>query len=176
MDGVKSMSDISWIKDLVQFEKQMEESGMIDMQAGFDAHREIIRQSIDFMTELKNSFMDSASVFNQLKGEGLGSIKTYGISNTQADFMLFRNGFKLIFSLVEAGKIIITTRNPSGNITPGSFVGATSNANPEAASQEMLMAQWGAFGELKWVYQNQAVNLDFLVRYYLSRFIRESAK
>ena len=31
----------------------------------------------------------------------------YGIANTHADFMLFRNGFKLIFSLKEPGAVSV---------------------------------------------------------------------
>ena len=34
----------------------------------------------------------------------------------------------------------------------------------------------GAFGDLIWTHQEQQVKPDFMVRYYLSRFIRESAK
>ena len=33
-----------------------------------------------------------------------------------------------------------------------------------------------AFGDLVWTYQEQPVKVDYLVRYYLTRFIRESAK
>ena len=167
------MPDISWVKDLVRFEKEIEESGMVDIHAGFDATEEIIRQSYDFMLELKNSFVDYINAFNELKGSGIGSIKVYGISNTKADFMLFRNGYKLIFRLVEAGKINIHSKSPSANITPGSFVNEPSSADTR---EDQLLAQWGAFGELKWTYKSQIINTDFLVRYYLSSFVRESAK
>lgn len=168
------MSDVNWVKDLVRFEKELEESGMVDINAGFDPTNEIIRQSYEFMFEMKNSFLDYINAFNELKGGGLGCVKIYGISNTKADFMLFRNGFKLIFRLVEAGKVTVTSRQPNANITPGSFV---SEGGAEIdGQQDILLAQWGAFGELKWTYQNQIINPDFLIRHYLTRFIKESAK
>tara|TARA_B100001248_G_scaffold262389_1_gene258006 strand:- start:9776 stop:10276 length:501 start_codon:yes stop_codon:yes gene_type:complete len=166
------MPDISWVKDLVRYENEIEESGMVDINAGFDSREEIIRQSYDFMFELKKDFIDYINAFNELKGGGMGCVKVYGISNTKSDFMLFRNGYKLIFRLVEAGRITISSRSPSANITPGALV----QESQEQTSEEELLAQWGAFGELKWTYKNQILNPDYLVRYYLSRFIRESAK
>src|SRR4051812_1889016 len=94
--GIK-MDRISWIKDLVLAEQQMEDSGIIDMSAGFDAEKELEDATIEFLADLKTGFIEAASTFNQLKGSALGTIKIYGISKTRADFMLFRNGFKLIF-------------------------------------------------------------------------------
>jgi hypothetical protein len=40
----------------------------------------------------------------------------------------------------------------------------------------MLSARWGAFGDLVWTYQDQPVKVEYLVKYYMTRFIRESAK
>ncbi len=163
------MADMSWVKELVRFEREMEESGMIDFSAGFDPDTEIRLQSVEFMRKLKEDFVDYASSFNEMRGGNLGRIKIYGISNTPCDFMLFRNGYKLIFSLVAAGKIAIRSRHQT-DMTPGAMVGQT----PE--SDDYIVAQWGAFGELKWTFQNQALNPEFLVRFHLSRFVRESAK
>lgn len=168
------MPDITWVKDLVRYENEIEESGMVDIHAGFDAKEEIIRQSYDFMYTIKNDFIEHINAFNELKGGSMGCVKVYGISNTKADFMLFRNGYKLIFRLLEAGRISIQTRSPSANITPGTFVQETNSGTAER--EDELLAQWGAFGELKWTFKNQILNPDYLVRFYLSRFIRESAK
>lgn len=167
------MPNINWVKDLVRYEKDLEESGMVDIHAGLDPNEEIVRQSYEFMYQVKEDFVEYINAFNELKGGGMGCVKVYGISNTRSDFMLFRNGYKLIFRLVEAGKISITSRSPSANMTPGTFVQEGKNAGDR---EDELLAQWGAFGELKWVYQQQFVNTGYLVRYYLSRFIRESAK
>lgn len=168
------MTDANWIKDLVKFDQEIEESGIIDMAAGFDPDKEIVSQSFEFITSLKNSFVDLATTFNQLKGTTLGSIKVYGISNTHADFMLFRNGFKLIFSLEEAGKISIKSRHQGLGFVPGSV--ASESKKEKEHSDRFLVARWGAFGELKWFFDEQEVNKDFLVRYYISKFVRESAK
>ena len=168
------MDKLVWIKDLVRAEQKMEESGVVDFGAGFDPQQLLVTESIGYLNTLKTTFVEAASSFNQLKGSTVGRIKIYGISNTHADFMLFRNGFKLIFSLKEPGVIGIRFH----------FVGtgfvqvpaASDNGQKVPGEEDILIARWGAFGDLIWTYQEQAVKTDYLVRYYMSRFIRESAK
>ena len=90
------MEKLNWIKELVLAEKQMEDAGMVDMEAGFDPSSQVEESTVEFITDLKASFVEAASAFNQLKGSTLGQIRIYGISKTKADFMLFRNGYKQI--------------------------------------------------------------------------------
>ena len=130
------------------------------------------------MNELKVVFVDAASAFNQLKGSSLGRVKIYGIANTHADFMLFRNGFKLIFSLKEPGAVSVRFhyvgagfQGAGASVAPGT--GAVASTMGE---EDLLIARWGAFGDLNWTYQEQAIKIDYLVRYYMTRFVRESAK
>ena len=165
------MDKLSWIKDLVQAEQQMEESGMIDFTAGFDPQKLLSEESLDFLNDLKVCFVDSVTTFNQLKASPMGRIKVYGISNTEADFMLFRNGFKLIFAMKSPGHIAIKFHYVGANFIP--------NSGPEQGTEQgedQLIAKWGPFGDLVWTYNDQSLKLDFLVRYYLSRFVKESAK
>ncbi len=166
------MTSLDWIKELVLAEQKMEDSGVIDLSA-VDQENLLTEQTIDFLRDVKTAFIEAASTFNQLKASGVGTIKIYGISNTKADFMLFRNGFKLIFSMRRAGEIeVFYSLIGSHFLTPGA-------AEAEAASQQerdILRAEWGAFGELRWTYKALSVKKDYLVRHYFSRFIRESAK
>lgn len=169
------MDKLTWIKDLVRAEQKMEESGVVDFSFGFDPQHLLVTESVGFLNNLKTSFVEAASSFNQLKGSSVGRIKIYGISNTHADFMLFRNGFKLIFSLKEPGAIGIRF-----HFVGAGFVqvpAATDNgAKVPTGEEDTLIARWGAFGDLVWTYQDQAVKPDYLVRYYMTRFVRESAK
>lgn len=165
------MDKISWIKDLVRAEQEMEESGMIDFSAGFDPQKLLSSESLHFLNDLKVSFVDSVTTFNQLKGSPLGRIKVYGISNTEADFMLFRNGFKLIFAMKKPGFISIRFHYVGANFVPGQ-----SKEQDVDQGEELLTAKWGPFGDLVWTYNDQTLKIDFLVRYYMSRFIKESAK
>lgn len=164
------MDKINWIKDLVLAEQQMEESGVIDVSVGFDAERHLQENTLEFMKDLKAAFIESASAFNQLKGSSLGTLKLYGISKTEADFMLFRNGFKLIFSMIRPG-IIRIKFNSIGNPI---FSQGEGGQNDDGS--DTLRARWKAYGELEWTHDDRTINLDYLVRYYMTRFVKESTK
>lgn len=161
---------MEWIKELVLAEQKMEDSGLIDLSSADQDHI-LDEQTVDYLRDIKTAFIEAASAFNQMKGTSLGTAKIYGISNTKADFMLFRNGFKLIFSMRRPGEIEVYH----------SLIGSHFLANPVGESEnisekDVLKAQWGAFADLNWFYKNMPVRIDFLVRHYFSRFIRESAK
>lgn len=169
------MDKLSWIKDLVRAEQKMEESGVVDYGFGFDPQKLLLAESIEFLESLKSAFIESSSSFNQLKASTVGRVKIYGISNSQADFMLFRNGFKLIFALKEPGVIGIRFHYVGAGFVQ--MPAASDNgAKVPSGEEDHLIARWGAFGDLIWTYQEQVVKPDYLVRYYMTRFIRESAK
>lgn len=169
------MEKISWIKELVKAEQQMEESGLVDMSFGFDTDSVITTESVQFLLELKTEFVDAATAFNELKSSTLGRIKIYGIAKTHADFMLFRNGFKMIFSLKSPGHISVRFNFIGTNYipTPGAD---TASASTNVMDDHLIEAQWGAFGELIWTYQNQPIKKEYMVRHYLTLFIKESSK
>jgi hypothetical protein len=163
-----------WIKDLVRAEQQMEESGVVDFSAGFDPDKQLHDQTINFLTQIKDAFVEHASAFNQMKGAAFGGIKIYGIAKTDADFMLFRNGFKLIFSMKTAGLINIGFQYQGSGFVPGTA--AAEKIAESLMNEDKLEARWGAYGEIIWTHKELQVNSQYLVRYYLTRFIRESAK
>lgn len=171
------MEKISWIKELVKAEQQMEESGLVDMSFGFDPERVLVTETIQFLMNLKTEFVDASTNFNELKPSALGRIKIYGIAKTHADFMLFRNGFKMIFSLKAPGQISIRFNFIGTNYipTPGAPE-STPAANANVMDENIVEAKWAAFEELVWTYRGQPVKLEFMVRHYLTQFIRESAK
>ena len=109
------MDKLTWIKDLVRSEQQMEESGVIEVSTGFDPEKHLTNETILFLHSLKTDFVDASTAFNQMKSSPLGRIKVYSISQTQADFMLFRNGFKLIFSFKVPGTISMKFHRASGS-------------------------------------------------------------
>lgn len=168
------MDKLQWIKELVLAEQQMEESGVVDFSAGFDPESVLDEETVEFMNDLKAAFIEVSSAFNQLKGSSVGNIKIYGISKTKADFMLFRNGFKLIFSIKQAGTVSIRFNSIGTSFLPHQMQGTQEPQQNQG--EDLIKAHWGAFGELKWAYNGSAINLDYLVRYYLSRFVRESTK
>ena len=163
----------SWIRELVSADEQLEKSVMIDMNLGLDTQRILVNESIQFLLRLKNDFAESAASFNELKPSVLGRIKVYGIAKTHADFMLFRNGYKMIFSIKAAGVISMRFH----------YVGNTAIPQPQAKEnvtivmeEEMLEAKWGAFEEVLWSYKGQPFKPQYLVRHYMTLFIKDSAR
>ncbi len=164
------MEKLSWIKELVLAEQQMEEAGVVDMEAGFDPSRQLEEATLEFMQDLKASFIEAASAFNQMKGSTHGHLRIYGISKTKADFMLFRNGYKLIFTLRQPGLIGISYSTAGSHYIPGAA------KNDEEETKDLLRAKWAAFGQLIWTYNDHTINIDYMVRYYMSRFVKDSAR
>ena len=167
------MDHPNWIKDLVQAEQKMEESGVIDFSPAHDPQTHLKEDTITFLNEVKSQFIAASSAFNQLKNSSNGRIKIYAISKTDADFMLFRNGFKLIFSMKEAGKVSVAFNHFGLGFLPGE---SANEAATRLMNENELVAKWGAFGDLVWTFEGQEIKVDYLVRHYLSRFIRESTK
>ncbi len=170
------MEKISWIKELVKAEQQMEESGLVDMSFGFDADKILVHETIQFLLALKTEFVDSSTSFNELKPSAIGRIKIYGIAKTHADFMLFRNGFKMIFSLKAPGQISIRFNFIGTNYIPAQGTQEVAQSASNIMDEHIVEAKWGAFGELIWTYQNLPVKLEYMVRHYLTLFIKESSK
>ena len=110
---------IGWIRDLVRSEEQMEESGLVDMGTGLGDSQNLTMDSHQYLQALKTEFIEAASAFNELKNSPLGRVKIYGIAKTFADFMLFRNGFKMIFTLKEPGIVSIKFNFIGPNYNPG---------------------------------------------------------
>ena len=169
------MDKMDWIKDLVSAERKIEETGMVDISIGLD-DQYLKQETIKFLLNIKNLFIDSASVFNQMRGLSVGGVKIYGISNTESDFMLFRNGYKLLFSIKNPGVIRICFAYQRASIMPKTTSKDGQPKLQDTTNEDILEAKWGCFGQLQWMHRNHILDTSYLVRFYLSRFIKESAK
>lgn len=146
---------------------------MIDMNLGLDTQRILVNETIAYLLKLKTDFAEAAATFNELKPTALGRIKVYGIAKTHADFMLFRNGYKMIFSIKNSGILSVRFH----------YVGKLAIPQPLqkenvtiVMDEELIEAKWGAFEEVYWTYKNSAFKTEFLVRHYMTLFIKESAR
>ncbi len=163
----------TWIRELVSADEQIEKSVMIDMNLGLDTQRILVNETIQFLLRLKTDFAETAAVFNELKPTALGRIKVYGIAKTHADFMLFRNGYKMIFSVKNSGLISMRFH----------YVGNLAIPQPTQKEQvtivveeELIEAKWGAFEEVLWSFKGQSFKPEYLVRHYMTMFIKESSR
>lgn len=163
----------TWIRELVSADEQIEKSVMIDMNLGLDTQRILVNETIAFLLRLKGDFAEASATFNELKPTALGRIKVYGIAKTHADFMLFRNGYKMIFSIKNAGLISIRFH----------YVGNMSIPQPLqkenvtiVMEEQLLEAKWGAFEEVMWTFKGLSFKPEFLVRHYITTFIKDSSR
>jgi hypothetical protein len=172
----ESMSDrLSWIRSLAKAEDHLESMGTIDLGMPGETLESKNEMTLAFVNELKNSFIEASSSFNELKGSALGRIKVYGIAKTQADFMLFRNGFKMIFSAKAPGVVAVRFNflNPQ-YLTHSMPIVDTSAVNN--FEENIIELKLGVFGDQNWMHKNEVVQKASIVRYHLSLFIKESSK
>lgn len=166
---------ISWIRELVKAEEQMEESGVVDLAAGHTAERVLVLETLNFLNQIKQECIEAASAFNELKASALGRIKIYGIAKTQADFMLFRNGYKMIFSMKQPGAIAIRFNFIGSGTMTAPMMPPT--AQPTVQMEEhVIEAKVGPFGDVTWMFQNQPVQLMNVVRHHMTLFVKESTR
>jgi hypothetical protein len=167
---------VSWIKELVKAEQQMEESGIVEMNYNVDKDRLLTHATLQFLLNLKNDFVDVSNAFNELKTTPIGRIKIYGVAKTHADFMLFRNGFKMIFSLKAPGQIAVRFNFIGTQFLSGPNPHDNNPTAKDLMGEHLIEAKFGAFDEIIWTYQGQSFKPESMVRFYMSLFTRESAR
>lgn len=157
----------------------MDESGMIHIDDHINPIHYLEESSIAFMDEIKERFELYVHRFNEYRGNQRFSgnngalIKTFKISNTVNDFMLFRNSLRLIFAR-KANDLISIAFTANGRdlfaarLTQDDQFGNLGNHE--------IRAHIGAFNKISWRFNGEVVDVDALVRHYLSEFIRNSAR
>ena len=165
----------TWIENLAIEEINMDESGIVNLDDHLNPIHLLEESSIDFMNQLRDRFEIYVDKFNEYRGtpQSGAQIKIFKISNTINDFMLFRNALRLIIArkandLISIGFISNGAEVFSARLKPNDSTGAMGTHN--------IKAHIGAFNKIQWLFDNQEVEVDSLVRHYLSEFIKQSAR
>ncbi|MCX7674851.1 MAG: hypothetical protein N2Z70_03355, partial [Bdellovibrionaceae bacterium] len=91
---------------------------------------------------------------------------------TYSDFMLFRNGFKMVFAQKEPGTIAIRYNflmsNPLSSLSE--------NGNSVSIEEHLIKAKMSPFGDIEWTFQDYRVSLESIIRYHLTLSVRESSQ
>ena len=164
-----------WIETLAQDEINMEESGIVNFSEHLDPMHLLESSSIEFMENLKEKFEFFAEKFNELRvnhQDKSRAIKMFKISNTVNDFMLFRNSLKLVVARRSPDVISIGFLSNSG----GLFAARLNFENDSKTKIHEIKASVGPFNDIKWKFQGENVDIDSLVRHYLTEFIKHSAR
>lgn len=164
-----------WIENLALDEINTEESGIINFSEHLDPMHMLEVSSIEFMEQLKDRFELYMTKFNQLrahKEDQTRAIKMFKISNTVNDFMLFRNSLKLVIARRSADVISLGFLSNSGGL-----FAARLNYQPNSTQKiHEIKAHVGPFNDIKWKFNGEPVEIDSLVKHYLTEFIKHSAR
>src|SRR3989338_63647 len=101
------MPSFEWIEKLAKDELKSEETGQVDYYGTLDQTILLEEQTKGFLRELKSIAQEMTITFNAYRGDR-HALKVFHISNSESDFMVFRNSLKLIFSYEKPGEISIS--------------------------------------------------------------------
>jgi hypothetical protein len=156
---------LNWIEDLALAERQAERTGVVDFTNSYQKQDLLKARTREYTAQLSKSFREAIENFNALRKAPAHAIQFYRVSKTAEDFMIFRNGVKLVISGARAGRVLFAFNQYLGQIF----------APTQSAAIE-IEADWGPFDQLFWSYKGERVNVDELVRYFLTEFSRQSFK
>jgi len=160
-----------WLEALAVDEINLEETGIIDFNDHIDPSLSLEESSIEMTEALKELFEIFVTKFNRYRGDATKEIKMFRISNTVNDFMLFRNSLKLVISRKAQDLIQVGFMGNNG----GYFTTREEDTNSFKTFHE-LRASTGPFNDIIWRYQDEKINPQALVKFYLTEFIKQSAQ
>lgn len=167
--------DTTWIENIALEEINMDESGVINMDSHLDTYQLLEEESIEFMNQIKDRVELFICKFNQYRSSMSSGhqVKIFKISNTVNDFMLFRNSLRLIISR-KANDLITIGFLSSGNDLLSPRLSSQQSSGNEPAHE--IRAHVGAFNKISWLFQGSSVDVDAMVRHYVSEFLKQSAR
>lgn len=134
----------------------------------------------EFLSDLQSVFEYFVQAFNDLKKENMtekpsglkasketkkklkNSLFLYNLTN-QKGFMIFRKGYKLIFSYVQPGRIQVQ------------FLKQKPFSEKEYLEDSFIQAITDDTMSINWVHENHKgfIDINVLARYYMKRFLQE---
>jgi hypothetical protein len=163
-----------WIEKIALEELDMQQTGVVNFNSHLNLDRLLEDSSIELMNKLRELFEIYAGKFNQLRTneqDRTQAIKIFKIANTANDFMLFRNSLKLVIARRAVDSISIGFLSHSGNT-----FGARLDAQNIPSNIHDIRAHVGAFNKISWKFQGETVDINALVKHYLTEFLRQSAQ
>lgn len=172
--NVNDYQNVSWIESLALEEVNMEESGIIRFNDHLNTAQLLEESSLNFVNKLKDRFEFYVSLFNQHRGPNgtQRSIKIYRVSNTVNDFILFRNSLRLIVARRAPDVVTIGFLSTNG----GLFAPRLANENQSIQTIHEIKAHVGPFNNITWRFQGEIIEVESLVKYYLTEFIKNSSR
>lgn len=166
-----------WIHELARTEMHPDAEALLNTGGSFDPHQLVEESGIEFLEDLRDQLNEYARLFNGLSEQGTRyqEIKVYSVAQTAADFMLFRNQIKLIFSNAAHGVIRISfSQHVRGAMAVNGQTqhpGSSEQTENRGQTQELL-AQMGPFRDVFWTFQGERVLPEQVSKYYFTEFVK----
>ena len=129
----------------------------------------IEESTVDELTDLRAYFQEFTRAFNSFSdaGKKFSEIKIFNLTQGAADFMLYRNGVKLIIANTAHGVI---------QFSYDQHVNASlaTKTDVNVPQPEEILAQMGAFGAIRWTYRSESVESEQVAKHFFSEFVRTS--
>src|SRR6185437_12911229 len=162
-------SQQGWVHELARGEIYPDAEKLFQLDRSFNPQQLVEESTIQFLTELREYFNEYIRVFNGYSESNVKfqEIKIYSIAQTAADFMLFRNQIKLIFSNTAHGIIHISfAQHVRGTLAiDGQNQASTEKGSSVGAPAQDLMAQLGPFRDVFWCFQGDRVEAEQVAKF-----------
>lgn len=152
-----------WSAELAHEERRMERSGTVDYTNQYQKQEILKVRTREFTAILQRQFREQVEIFNDTRRSPAHQVHVYKVSKSDEDFMLYRNGVKLVVSGSRAGRVVFAFNQYLGQIFA-----------PTQAPVVEIEASWGPFDQLFWSYKGERIQLMDLVRYFFTEFVRQS--
>jgi hypothetical protein len=161
-----NISNHGWIHEIARVEGSPEAEALYNMTHGSGPQQAIEESTVDFLTDLRADFQEYVRVFNSLSeaGKKFSEIKIFNLTQGAADFMLYRNGIKLIIANTTHGVVQFSYDR---HASAGSM-----NVEQNIPQADEILAQLGAFGAVNWVYRSEKVDSEQVSKHFFSEFTR----
>ena len=156
-----------WIHEIARAEASPEAEALYQLTQGAGPQQAVEESTVDFLTDLRAYFQEYVRIFNSLSegGKKFAEIKIFNLTQGAADFMLYRNGIKLIVANTTHGAIQISyDRHSTGSTGVDAAIPQT----------EELLANVGAFGRVYWTYRSEKVESEQVAKHFFGEFTRST--
>jgi hypothetical protein len=155
-----------WIHELARAEASPEADALYQINRVSAPGQAIEESTVDFLTDLRAYFQEYVRLFNSLSeaGKKYSEIKIFNLTQGAADFMLYRNGIKLIIANTTQGVIQLSYDRH--------MVAGTTSGDVNVPNAEEILAQLGAFGSVHWMYRSEKVESEQVSKHFFAEFTR----
>lgn len=168
-------SQQGWLHELARAEIHPDAEKLLQLGRSFDPQQLVEESSIEFLTELREHFNGHARIFNGYSENGarFQDVKVYAVAQTAADFMLFRNQIKLVFSNSAHGVIQISfAQHVRGTLAVNGQDQASLMTQAPGGQSQDLLAQVGPFRNVFWTFQGEKVTPEQVSKFYFAEFTK----